>query len=86
MGREVITGAALVPAEPRRAATRAPGVSSGRGDRHQSACRQQRPKTVGMRETARSRSTGHDPAPRCRGQRHPPRLQLRRGGGGGTDR
>ena len=83
MGREVITDVALVPAEPRGVQTRAPGVSSGRGDGHQSARRQQRPKTVGMQETARSGSTGHDPVPRCRGQRHPPRVQLRRGGGGG---
>ena len=39
-----------------------------------------------MQETARSGSTGHDPVPRCRGQRHAPRLQLRRRGADGEVR
>lgn len=66
MGREVITDVVLVPAEPRRVETRAPGSAVDRRmgtSLHAGSSGQQ---TVGMQETARGGSTGHDLVPWCR--------------------
>lgn len=67
MGREVITDVVLVPAEPRRVETRAPGVSSGREDGHQSARRQQRPTDGGHAGDSTRRVHGSRPRPSVQG-------------------
>ena len=67
MGREVITDVVLVPAEPRRVETRAPGVSNGREDGHQSARRQQRPTDGGHAGDSTQRVHGSRPRPSVQG-------------------
>lgn len=86
MGREAITDVVLVPAEPRRVETRAPGSAMDGRTGTSLHAGSRGPQAVGMQETARGGSTGHGLGPRCRGQGHPPRLKLRRGGGRGTAR